>query len=131
MTREILFRGKRKDTNEWIYGFLWIEVPYVSFVGSPNKYFIRVQENHDWNLTSQQDFQVHKKSIGQFIGEYDSDGIKIFEGDILDYHGRKIKDENIIKFRQFGFGMKNEEGITFNVYKSKIIGNIFDNPCTY
>ena len=63
--REILFRGKRIDNGEWIEGSLWII----------DKFYILTTANCVG-------FEVDPKSVGQYIGENDANGTKIFEDDI-------------------------------------------------
>ena len=67
MVRE--YRGKCKE-GVWRYGFLWITKGGFFHV-------IRTQEGED--------FEVDPKTVGQFTGYVDTNGIKIFEGDINMY----------------------------------------------
>lgn len=68
--REILFRGKRKDNGEWIYGDL------VHWWGRHNtKPDIQIYNNV-------KRFNVIPETVGQYTG-LTTNGTKIFEGDIL------------------------------------------------
>lgn len=70
MAREILFRGKRTDNGEWIYGDL-----------------------RQWSETSmgicdrdlKHTFPVRPETVGQFTGHTDKNGKRIWEGDIARY----------------------------------------------
>jgi uncharacterized phage protein (TIGR01671 family) len=66
--REILFRGKRTDNGEWVYGY------YVVQNGSHQIYFD--VPGSEWNI-----WNVDHATVGQYIGETDKNGVKIFEGD--------------------------------------------------
>lgn len=75
-------KGYCKETNEWVYGWHWTSVPYTCFdEGQKIKHFIRVQINHDWNLTEQKDYEVEAKSVGYYIGVKDKNSVPIFLGD--------------------------------------------------
>lgn len=140
--REILFRGKRKDNGEWVYGAFYKE-PY-----SERDLIIA------WNsfgLGFNEEIQVYRETVGQFTGMTDKNGNNIFEGDYwLETNGDYLV--YVVEFRdgQFGFvcygitgvlmpyGYDETAGgfdeIDFNSFtdfymdKIEIIGNIHDNP---
>lgn len=129
--REILFRGKRTDTGEWVKGLLarkcgkW----YISNSGDPFAYNIK------------------PKTICQYTGLKDKNGRKIWEGDIVKtfadeeewciskiifvdtslgcgWHTTDIKSlsqYNNKLFEGVSFGSEDSKGV-------KVVGNVFDNP---
>jgi uncharacterized phage protein (TIGR01671 family) len=145
--REIEFRGKRKDTGEWVYG----------------GYMNNICHNTVGIWTEQDDgtsygHEIIPETVGQYTGLKDRNGVKIFEGDIVQFtywwfdghESDSILPGEIIYLpgvMSFGLrGVKNadwirhtggEEGtsytvpfafLTFDEADFEVIGNIHDTP---
>ena len=126
--REILFRGKREDNGEWVYGY-YVKLPdaagSVCFMHVP-------ADNPDERNTAH---YVALETVGQYTGLRDRNGVRIFEGDIVSYGGTLHKvvfcDINGCAF--FGIAMPERGEIwRFEALtpcdRMKVIGNIYDNP---
>lgn len=122
--REILFRGKRVDNKEWVYGF------YSNTKSDYGRFYYIHDENSF--------FRVDPSTVGQYTGLTDKNGNKIFEGDVL-------QDKSIIPslmevvYDRGGFvvgygksGLPVYEEFQRYVYSiencKEVIGNIHDNP---
>ena len=118
--REITFRAKRKDNNEWAYGDL--------------------EHNGKGEMKWVNGDEIIPETVGQFTGLTDKNGKKIFEGDIIQYCGFGYRESmgTIIYDKNFGafvskehercyvrFGDISQYGTVMGV---DVIGNIHDNP---
>ncbi|MDR1338534.1 MAG: YopX family protein [Prevotellaceae bacterium] len=122
MNRQIKFRGKRTDNGEWVFGYL-VHDCVIRQRG------IAVGTN---NMSCECEVscsgcRVIPETVGQFTGLYDKNGKEIYEGDILDYPHREVRDCNVVTYEEWGFMLTHGDGGRFLPYNSEIIGNITDN----
>ena len=138
--REILFRGKSTETNQWIYGgfHIW-EKRQVCALGNDRlkddeiSCVITVNSFADWNMPrTMQAVEVIADTVGQYTGLTDRNGNKIFEGDIVN-----ILTENeeigVIVYEDGGIIVHADKFSIDIIYKIngtdvEVIGNKYDNP---
>lgn len=131
--REIKFRGKIKDNNEWIYGYFYEKAQPLQCIKSENdesekrKCFIIFPGFADWNMPRPMyQVEVLHDTVGQFTGLKDREVKEVFEGDILEFESG-YKDKVIYENGMFLLAGD-------YLYKSLrignpvVIGNIYDNP---
>lgn len=126
--REIIFRAKRKDNDEWVEGY------YVKTrLGNDNKpsdvIFVpfKVNRNEEWGW-----IKITPDTLCQYTGLTDKNGQKIFENDILDC-GMNLR----VSWHTFKASwVLSKKGCLYNHYFGEsvepedveVVGNIFDNP---
>ena len=131
--REIIFRGKRIDNGEWVYGSL--------FVGFKKCYICPeaiAMYNFDGALCLGGFIEVDPSTVGQYTGLKDKNGKRIFEGDILGSRYDKLYPDDVaievVKWFRNGWYIQQENNLPdalceYGVlYYSEVIGNIHDNP---
>ena len=115
--REILFRGKRWDNGEWVYGDL-------------------IHDGIDYNMAirgmgSHSVIAVDSATVGQYTGLTDKNGKKIFEGDIVVEYGLTggifamgpvAWCDTFVSWQVVGKSMYSQHLAAY-----KVIGNIHDN----
>ena len=127
MEREILFRGKRVDTGEWVEG---------SLIGNDVIVGKIVEFEEDYFCTEFW-YKVDTETVGQCIGISDKHGIEIFEDDIVKYFepNSKTWHTRIVRWdwRFAGFGLFDKESEWckesdwLKIKDIEVIGNIHDN----
>lgn len=136
--REIKFRGKIKDNNEWIYGYFYEKAQPLQCIKSENdesekrKCFIIFPGFADWNMPRPMyQVEVLHDTVGQYTGLKDKNGKEIYEGDIYHMGDKNIK--YVVTWHDTGLigkqlGSSSYAGLTHWRNKIEIIGNIYDNP---
>lgn len=128
MERESLFRGKRKDNGEWICGDLLQDVEsgicaIVSYVNLGGNI-------HD--LSESCIFAVIPETVGQYTGQPDKNGVKIFEGDIVqafDYIYVIMWDSvRAMFYLRDPISRVSADFYNYFACDLIVIGNIYDNP---
>ena len=119
--REILFRGKCIDNGEWVYGYL--------FITRKGKHNIKWYDEH---YGSSKTSEVVPETVGQYTGRWDTDLVKIFEGDLCrDKDGRLGEIAWGSSSRGAGWSFVTVYlDATFEQMKSglTVVGNKFDSP---
>ncbi len=134
MAREILFKAKRIDNEEWVEGsYLYCEK--ATTVSFRNEHYILVFDGYGVAY-----HEVDRDTLCQYTGLTDNNGNKIWENDIVGFLDVSSYDNGYSEYYCTGQVKWDEETLSFEVterlscesYEAlgecEVIGNIFDNP---
>ncbi len=131
--REILFRGKRVDNGQWVEGSLVNNIFFRTESNRPISYIISPHEYEEYDCMEdigKLAVEVISKTVGQYIGQKDKYGKKIFEGDVL--HCKYNHHKYLVKINECGVYTRDERGeelILGRIHNDfEIVGNIHDKP---
>ena len=138
--REIEFRGKRIDNNEWIYG--WLRQSGHQDIEKSNGQYIRTEKYYQIQDDKYNSQFIDEETIGQYTGIKDKNGKKIFEGDILLRKTGQFESICLVKWGKVEFSFLYKNRYDGKIRKGKwtrgtyqgldsygeVIGNIYDNP---
>lgn len=133
--REILFRGKRTNNSEWVYGL-------IVKTDKDNVFVVNTAAELGCGICIEEtdaikNYQVIPETVGQFTGLTDKNGTKIFEGDIVEgifLHMMAVGAVAAFRDGSFGLAWKRGNVAEFSPFTSmcnveyEVIGNIHDNP---
>lgn len=124
-----IYRGKRKDTGEWVAGNL----------------FVSDTDGRAYILAGSRivtiDWEVDPSTVGQFTGLRDKNGECIFEGDVVRFMerwlgGKDVPVVEVVEFSEGGFAtnryflnnwLRDSKKGNTQLQDIEVIGNIHDN----
>ena len=137
--REIIFRGKRADNGEWVCGGSIIrfnkeqgEDCDLVFMPQYDEKCLCTHDANDniiaWDKTMF--YKIDPSTVGQYTGQTDKNGKRIFEGDVVEY---QEYGNLAVAWDDGAFQLMREDTFYdmldhYTSGISTVVGNIHDNP---
>ena len=123
--REILFRGKRAENDEWVFG----DLRHIFY----GECYPHIVDNSNGLNNSVCGLEVDPATVGQFTGLTDRNGVKIFEGDIVHVKACSCCFTGYVIYwpEEARYACKTKSGIRYAIcarLEFEVIVNIYDNP---
>lgn len=120
--REILFRGKRVDNGEWVYGF-YGKRGYSSYIIQE---IARPTGGYSFN-----DIEIEPETVSQLADYYDDEGGEVFEGDEVSVTHFKESFDGFVYWCDvsLSYKVKTSEGRSFmlsSTTRCLVTGNMHD-----
>jgi uncharacterized phage protein (TIGR01671 family) len=141
--REIVFRGKRVDNGEWVYGnLLHFEEAFATWqdiiVASDAALYTKGEEENDMGIETGGWYRVDPATVGQWTERMSTTGKRIFDGDKVAYHrmlrGKRVDYVGVVSWDKHSICWRVKPNNTIfldNALLSMIddvVGNIHDQP---